>query len=348
MAVTIKDVGKVANVSPSTVSRVLANHPKISEATKRKVREAMEKLGYHPNLQARSLVVQSTNTIGIVMPNSAELALENPFFPEVLRGISLKARENHYGIYLTTGASSEEMYEEVVQMVQGKRIDGIILLYSKKNDPIMDYLLKEQFPFTVIGRPFINGERITYVDNDNVFITKQITDYLVSLGHEHIAFVGANMEMVYTIDRLAGLQQSLEQAEISFDESLIVHDNQLNNRLKEQFHELLKGEYPPTAIVAADDFAAIELISYAEELGIAVPEDISIVGFNNIMVGKYTKPSLTTVDINIYQLGVEAAKCLFELLKEEDFLPRRITVPAKIIERKSCCKKILHKKTIIS
>lgn len=341
VAVTIKDVGKVANVSPSTVSRVLANHPKISEATKRKVREAMEKLGYHPNLQARSLVVKSTNTIGIVMPNSAELALENPFFPEVLRGISLKARESHYGIYLTTGASTDEIYQEVVQMVQGKRVDGIILLYSKTNDYIMDYLLKEQFPFTVIGRPFINAERITYVDNDNIYITKQITDYLLGLGHTRIAFVGANMEMVYTIDRLQGLQQSLEQAEVSFDERFVVYDTQLKNGMKEQFSKLLQDPHPPTAIVAADDFVAIELISYAEDLKIAVPEDISIVGFNNIIIGKYIKPSLTTVDINIYQLGVEAAKYLLQLLKEDDFVPRRITVPAKIVERKSCCRKTM-------
>lgn len=143
MAVTIKDVGKLANVSPSTVSRVLANHPKISDETKRKVREAMEELGYHPNLQARSLVVKSTKTIGIVMPNSTERVLENPFFPEVLRGICLEARKSQFGIYLTTGATEEEILQEVIEMVQGKRVDGIILLYSKTNDQIMDYLLQK-------------------------------------------------------------------------------------------------------------------------------------------------------------------------------------------------------------
>ncbi|MFT8320125.1 MAG: LacI family DNA-binding transcriptional regulator [Bacillus sp. (in: firmicutes)] len=337
MSVTIKDVGKEANVSPSTVSRVIANHPKISEETKIKVREAMEKLGYHPNLQARSLVVKTTNIIGIVMPHSAELLLENPFFPEVLRGISLKARKNKYGLYITTAGAEEEIYQEVVQMVQGKRVDGIILLYSKTNDKVMDYLVNVSFPFTVIGRPYTNSENITYVDNDNISITKQITEYLINLGHQHIAFVGANNETVFTIDRLEGYKQALKQADIPIDGALIIHDQKLKENSKMVFQVLMQQDMPPTALVVVDDFVAIQLISYAEECNISVPNDISIVGFNNIMIAKYIKPSLTSVDINIYQLGVEAAQCLMEIIKYPDNLPKQITIPAKMIKRKSCC-----------
>ncbi|KAB7665140.1 LacI family DNA-binding transcriptional regulator [Bacillus sp. B1-b2] len=336
MGVTIKDVGKLANVSPSTVSRVLANHPKISDETKRKVREAMEELGYHPNLQARSLVVKSTKTIGIIMPNSTERVLENPFFPEVLRGICLEARKSQFGIYLTTGATEEEILQEVIEMVQGKRVDGIILLYSKTNDQIMDYLLQNKFPFTVIGRPFQNAERISYVDNDNVYITKEITEYLIGLGHRSIAFIGANMEMVFTIDRLSGYKQALKENGIEFQKNFIVYDKELNGQVKEKILELLKQEVAPTAFVVSDDFIAIELLSYAEELQISVPDDLSIVAFNNIPTGKYMKPSLTSVDINIFQLGVEATKCLLEEIKFPQSLTKRITVPAKMIERSSC------------
>lgn len=336
MGVTIKDVGKLANVSPSTVSRVLANHPKISDETKRKVREAMEELGYHPNLQARSLVVKSTKTIGIIMPHSTERVLENPFFPEVLRGICLEARKSQFGIYLTTGATEEEIVQEVIEMVQGKRVDGIILLYSKTNDQIMDYLLQNKFPFTVIGRPFQNAERISYVDNDNVYITKEITEYLIGLGHREIAFIGANMEMVFTIDRLFGYKQALKENGIEFQKNFIVYDKDLNGQVKEKILELLNQVKAPTAFVVSDDFIAIELLSYAEELQISVPKDLSIVAFNNITTGKYMKPSLTSVDINIFQLGVEATKCLLEEIKYPQSLTKRITVPAKMIERSSC------------
>lgn len=338
MAITIKDVARIAQVSPSTVSRVIANNPRISEKTKRRVREAMDELGYHPNFQARSLVVKSTKTFGIIMPNSATKVLENPFFPEVLRGISLVAREHRFGIYLSTGATQDEIYEEVVQMVQGRRVDGIILLYSKTNDRVMKYLLDEDFPFTVIGRPFVNAERITYVDNDNIYTTNQVTKYLIDKGHRRISFIGVNTEDVFTIDRLEGYKQALEEADISLNEKYIVHEMTMKENGKQTILEILSGHYPPTAMVVIDDFLAIEIISYAEDLNINVPDDVSIVSFNNIMLAKHMKPPLTSVDIDIFNLGIEAANCLLEKIQEPESLPKRITIPAKMIERKSSSK----------
>lgn len=335
MAITIKDVAREANVSPSTVSRVIGNHPGISEETKKRVRNVMKNLGYYPNLQARSLVVRSTETIGIVMPNSATQALQNPFFPEVLRGISHKVHENNYGVYLTTGISEEETYNQVVAMVQGRRVDGIILLYSKTDDKLMKYLLDEQFPFTVVGRPQQNAEHTTYVDNDNIYITKQVTDYLIQNGHRKIAFIGTNMDLVFTIDRMEGYKQSLSAAGIPFNEKYIIDDECIKARGKEGIAKFFENTDRPTAIVVADDIMAIELLSYSEELDITIPDDISMISFNNILLAEYTKPSLTSVDINIFQLGFEAANCLLEKIKNPEALPKRITIPATIIERKS-------------
>ncbi|MEK5523941.1 LacI family transcriptional regulator [Heyndrickxia sporothermodurans] len=338
MAVTIKDVARVAQVSPSTVSRVIADNPRISEETKRRVREAMDELGYHPNFQARSLVVKSTKTIGIIMPNSATQVLENPFFPEVLRGISLIARENRFGIYLSTGATQEEIFEEVIQMVQGRRVDGIILLYSKTDDKIMKYLLDEDFPFTVIGRPFHNAERITYVDNDNIYATKQVTKYLIDKGHKKIAFIGVNTEDVFTIDRMEGYKQAMEEAGIPIKEDYVIHEKWLKENEKEAIIEYFFSKELPTAIVLTDDFLAIKLMSIAEDLSIRVPEDISLVSFNNIMLCQYMRPPLSSVDINIFQLGLEAANCLLDKINHPETLPKRITIPAKMIERKTCAK----------
>lgn len=336
MAVTIKDVAKVARVSPSTVSRVIADNPRISEETKKRVREAMIELGYHPNFQARSLAVKSTQSIGIIMPNSATKVLENPFFPEVLRGISQVAREDRYGIYLSTGATQEEIFEEVVQMVQGRRVDGIILLYSKTNDTVMNYLLEEDFPFTVIGRPYNNAERITHVDNDNIYATKQVTKYLIDKGHKRITFIGLNPEVVFTIDRMEGYKQALQEAGIPFNEQLVVQESSLKEGGVEAAKEFLLANEPPTALVVTDDFVAIELMSYAESINIRVPEDISIISFNNIMLTNHMRPPLTSVDIDIFQLGLEAASCLIEKIKNPTILPKRLTIPATMIERKSC------------
>ena len=168
MAVTIKDVAKLADVAPSTVSRVIANNSRISEATKRKVKKAMEQLGYHPNQNARSLASQSTQTIGLVMPSSGDVVFQNPFFPSILQGISEGAREKKYALQMTTGKLEKETLEAVINMVQGKRVDGMILLNSKVEDKVISYLRERDFPFVVIGKPSKDAEEITHVDNDNV------------------------------------------------------------------------------------------------------------------------------------------------------------------------------------
>ncbi|MCH1626141.1 LacI family DNA-binding transcriptional regulator [Ferdinandcohnia quinoae] len=335
MSITIKDVARVANVSPSTVSRVISNNSRISEETKKRVKKAMKQLGYHPNFQARSLVVKSTETVGIVMPFSASTVLQDPFFPEVIRGISVKAKENRYGMYLSTGGSEDEIFEEVTRVVQGRRVDGLILLYSRTDDKVMKYLLDVGFPFTVIGRPYVGAERITFVDNDNIYITKQVTDYLIQLGHSKIAFVGIDMDFVLSIDRIEGYKQALHEAGIEFREDYIIQKSYLKGE-KSAITAFLTSPDAPTALVVTDDFLALELFSHLEALNIRIPEDISIISFNNYFMAEHSKPLLTSVDIDIFQLGYEAANCLIEKIKNPESLPKRITIPAKMIERKSC------------
>jgi DNA-binding LacI/PurR family transcriptional regulator len=339
MVVTIKDVAREANVAPSTVSRVIANNPRISEKTKKRVKEVMNQLGYYPNLQARSLVAKSTQTIGVIMPNSAYHAFRNPFFPEVLRGISMNAHESKYGIYLSTGSTEEEIHEEVLSMVNGRRVDGIVLLYSRVNDRTMNYLEESGFPFTVVGRPSMNEERITYVDNDNIFITKQVTNYLIELGHKNIAFVGGNLDFVVTIDRLNGYNMALMEAGLPVTDAYFVHEKFVNEKGKDAIRTLVELEVPPTALVTQDDLMAYEIISHLEKLNIKVPDDISIVSFNNLSLSEHSKPPLTSVDIGTFQLGHVATKCLIEKIENPETLPIRITIPTRLIERKSCAVK---------
>ncbi|PSL41587.1 LacI family transcriptional regulator [Planomicrobium soli] len=336
MAITIKDVAKQAEVSPATVSRVIADNPRISEKTKQKVRETMESLGYYPNFQARNLVAQKTRTIGVIMANSTTLAFQNPFFPEVLRGISVSAHNSQYGIYLSTGATEEEIYDEVVAMDQGKRVDGIILLYSRVGDRIMDYLMKSGLPFSVVGRPHRNADTISYVDNDNISITKQVMSHLIGMGHKRIAFIAGGIDFVVSLDRLEGYEESLAENGISFQEEYIVKQDAMQQDGKKAIRRLFDLEDPPTAIVTHDDLVAYEVIGYLEDLQIRVPEDVSIIGFNNHALSKHLKPPLSSVDICIYELGFEAANLLLEKITDEQAAPRQITVSSRLIERGSC------------
>lgn len=335
MGVTIKDVAKASNVAPSTVSRVIADHPRISEETKKRVRKAMKQLGYTPNVNARSLANRSTQAIGIVMPSSADKALQNPFFPEVLRGISAVAHDLDYSLYISTGETEEEIYEGIVRMVNGNRVDGILLLYSRINDRVMKFLLEKNFPFVLIGKPHNRIDEITHVDNDNVKAAMGITKQLISQGHKHIAFIGGSTDLVVTIDRMRGYQLALQEAKIPLKDEYHIHTEFLKSGGREAVHKLFSLPEPPTGLVIADDLMSIGVITMLEEFGISVPDDVSIVSFNNIFLSELTRPPLTTVDIQIYELGQQATKCLIEKVKNKHEPAKRIIVPFQIVNRQS-------------
>ncbi|RLQ97224.1 LacI family DNA-binding transcriptional regulator [Falsibacillus albus] len=336
MAVTIKDVAKAANVAPSTVSRVIANHPRISERTKKKVREAMENLGYHPNFIARSLANQSTQVLGLVMPGSTEVFFQNPFFPTVLRGLSEGADEKQYALQLTTGKTEEEIYNGVVQMVQGGRVDGVVLLYSKVEDRLLMYLKERNFPFVMIGKPFKYVEEITHVDNDNFRATKEVAQYMLDLGHERIAFIGGDLNLVVTVERLLGYEKALRQAGIPLRDDYIIHEEFLREGGREAVNELMMLKEPPTALIVVDDLMALGVLNTLDEMNIRVPEDISIISFNNVLMTEMSKPPLTSVDINIFDLGFQAAKSLIQRIENPKEPIKRVIVPHEIVKRCSC------------
>lgn len=336
MAVTIIDVAREANVSPSTVSRVIADHPRISEKTKKKVREVMERMHYYPNFQARNLAARTTQTIGVVMANSATLAFQNPFFPEVIRGISTTAHACQLGLYLSTGGTEEEIFQEVVAMVQGRKVDGVILLYSRVDDKTLNYLREMKFPFTIVGRPYDFENQIDFVDNDNKQIAKDVVNYLMDLGHREIAFIGGDVRFVVSADRLEGYRAALEDHQLKYQEKYFIQDFAFEQDGKEAIRQLMEEEQPPTALIAHDDSVAYEIIRYLEQLEIRVPEDVSIISFNNHALSEHVKPPLTSVDINIFELGIQATELLLKRIKQPESEASHQFVDTTLIVRDSC------------
>ncbi|SDK47938.1 LacI family DNA-binding transcriptional regulator [Sediminibacillus albus] len=333
--VTIKDVAKVTGVSPSTVSRVIADNPRISPATKKKVREAMEHLGYHTNIHARNLVAKSTKAIGVIMPSSADKALQNPFFPEVLRGIGSVIHERQYSLTLSSGETEQEILAEVQRMVYGSYVDGVILLYSRVDDPVMSFLQERDFPFVMVGKPFEKLQEITHVDNDNFTAGKQITNYLIASGHEKIAFIGGSKDLFVTRDRESGYQSALTDAGLPNNDAYKIHTEFLKSGGREAVERLLSLPVRPTAIVVTDDLMSLGVLSTLEESGVQVPRDISLVSFNNAYLSEITRPALTTVDIHIHELGAQSARALIERTVDKTVPSRRIIVPYNIIYRNS-------------
>lgn len=336
MSVTIKDVAAQANVAPSTVSRVISDSPLISEKTKRKVQKVMDEMGYHLNYNAQMLATQSTKTIGIIMKNSTSEFMHSSFFPEVIRGISALCSKYDFSISLTTGESEEEIFADTVKMVRGKRVDGMIVLYSKKDDKVVPYLIESGIPFVVIGKPLIQSSKIMFVDNDNVQAAKEATDFLLNLGHKKIAFIGEDDQFEVSEARLNGFIQAVKAQGLAVSKGYIKNIQFDPHHGKQVITELMGLAEPPTALVVSDDLNALIVLTALSEKNIKVPDDMSMIVFNNSVISKVANPPLTTVDTQIFQLGYESANCLIELVKDPQMFRKSVIIPTVIVERNSC------------
>lgn len=331
MAVTIKDVAKRANVATSTVTRVIQDSPKISEATKARVRKEMKALGYEPNYSAQSLASRMTQSLGIIMPESDEAIFQNPFFLESIRGISELVNDKNYTLSIVTGRTGDELLARVKVMTRAGRVDGFIILYSKKEDKVVEFFHTEKIPYTVIGKPQQFISETTHVDNDNYQAAKDVAAYLIGLGHLYIAYIGGDRERTVNTERLKGYQDALQEAHLPVTGQYIIKEPFTSA----QIQALLQLPQPPTAIIVNDDIVAMTLYKTLTQLGVQVPGQISLVSFNNLMLAELMNPSLTSVDIHIYDLGYQAAKSLIEKIEDPKEPTKHIIVPHHIIERES-------------
>lgn len=332
MSVTIKEIAERAGVSPSTVSRALAGNPRISQKTRARIQRIIDELGYHPNMNARSLVVKSSGTIGVVLPRSGDSAFLNPFFPEVLRGITAALEAHRYALLLATGRDDTVKQEHVVRMVQGKQVDGVILLESRADDHLVAYLYEQRIPTVMIGRPLIQG--LPYVDNDNVLAGKQATAYLLKRGHRRIAFLGGSLAYAVTVDRRDGYMRAMDEAGVDASMRHVLLTDFSEEDAYREVMEVLGRSDRPTAFVVADDLMALGVMGAVQSAGLKIPDDVSIVSFNNVLLSRLTNPPLTSVDIRILELGRKAVEMLFALLEKSSASHVHI-VSTEIIERGS-------------
>ncbi|MEW4354764.1 LacI family DNA-binding transcriptional regulator [Streptococcus pneumoniae] len=327
MRVTIKDVAKLAGVSPSTVTRVVQNKSSISDETKKRVRKAMKELNYHPNLNARSLVSSYTQVIGLVLPDDSDIFYQNPFFPSVFRGIAQAAAEHHYAIQIATGKNEEERMEAISQMVMGKRVDGLIFLYSQENDPLIQMVSEEQFPFLILGKslsPFI-----PLVDNDNIQAGIDAAEYFIQKGCKHIAFLGGNKKLFVTQDRYQGYQEALKQHGLALDHHSVTFASEFLEDKGYQFTKrLLKHNPEVDAIITTDALLAEGVCKYIE----SHKRDVPVLTFSSL------RPKLELsahIDINTLELGRTSFNTILQIIndaKENRQICYRQLIPHQIIE----------------
>lgn len=338
MAVTIKDVAALAGVSPSTVSRTCKNNPSISEETKERVRKAMAELGYEPNFQASNLASQNSRTIGIILPASAKEVYENSFYLEAIQGISHYCNGRQYMTTIVTGQDEAEILDAVRSMSRSGKVDGFIILYSKKDDPVIDYLFNEGLLYILIGKATQYTNQTIYIDNDNLLAGREAAEYLYQLGHRRIAYLGSDSSLMFSADRKAGYQLSLASHQLPVRPEYCVEVKNVSENNEEAIRGLLMQKDRPTAILVSDDILAVSLERVCLENHLAIPEDLSIISFNNSLFARLTSPQLTSIDIGAGQLGSEAASQIINHIENPNLLATKIIVPHHLIERDSCCK----------
>lgn len=333
MAVTLKDIAALSGVSPSTVSRVCKDHPSISRETKEKVRKAIEQLGYEPNIPS-SVTESKPKTIGIILSPSD--SFENAFHLEVIRGISQFCNQHNYMNTIIAGQNEAEILKVIENLVKSEQVDGFIITYSKQNDPIADYLYNEGLLYVVIGKAYNFSNETICVDNDNVLATQEATEYLINLGHKNIAYLGSDGNFMFTSDRKAGFQLALINHGLPINPENIIEFPEIPEEDTTAIRRLLSRQDRPTAILVSDDIFALALERVCIDVGLSIPEDLSILSFNNSLFARLTSPQLTSMDINSVQLGIEAASQVINHIENPNLLATKIVVPHKLVERHSC------------
>ena len=337
MAVTIKDVAKLAGVSPSTVSRVCNNNPAISRETQDKVRRAMAELGYElPTAAPEPQVVPTVKSIAIVLPPSDRDAYENTFYLKAIRGISQICNERSVASTVVTGSNDHELLRSIQTLHRSERVDGFILLYSKREDFVVEYLCEHGLLYVIVGKPSDLAGQTVCIDNDNLLAGREATDYLYDLGHRRIGYIGSKNDYLYAADRRSGYQLSLLLHELPVKSEYCVEMEGVHSSGTDTLKLLLEREDRPTAFVVSDDMLALSLERVCIQKGLRIPDDISIIAFNNSLYAQLTSPQLTAVDINSFLLGQEAANQIINHVENPNLTTSKVVVPHRIIERSSC------------
>ncbi len=326
---TIKDVAKLAGVNPSTVSRVIADNPKISQETKERVYVAMRELKYRPNAIARSLASQSrTRIIGVILPSNNEKLFHNPFFIRVISSISSCAQNNGY--YIMHGHSADEEGEIKIlkDLVNSRWVDGMILTTTRQNDKCIEYLNEVSMPFVVIGK--VDDEVRAYtVDNDNTAAMYDATKQMIKKGYRKICFIGGSLEFRVNQERLQGYKNAMQEYKIDITEHMMfTYDDSEECGIKgmEQF----LNYFVPEAIVTTDDLIAFGACQKGYEI---IGEYIPVVGFNNTPVSVYRYPQFSSVEIFADKLGYYSAEMLIHLLEGTEVPPKHRNVDTQFYDR---------------
>lgn len=328
----LKDVAREANVSISTVSRVFNSPEKVRPATRERVRDVADALGYRPSRVARRLRLEegSANLIGLVIPD-----IQNPFFANVTRGVEDVACDQDYALLLSN--SDEDLAKQTVALetLRTEDVDGVIVPPVRPDDPAVCDLIETSIAVVCVDRRLEDLRVDTIVSNNREGAYKAVT-HLIGLGHERIAFLGGISGISTTDERRAGYREALRDHDLSVDPALVEEGEPHRERGAPLTNELLDLDRPPTALFTGNNLTTLGALSALNQRGVRVPEDIALVGYDEVPWPMALNPPPTVIKQPGYEMGRRAADTLLERLTTPDRSPSTVTLQSDLVVRRSC------------
>jgi LacI family transcriptional regulator len=328
---TLEDIARLSGFSRSTVSRVINGDENVKEDTRQLVMEVVQKINFQPNLIARSLAAGRTNVLGLVIPAGVSTIFTDPYFPQLIQGVSTACNAQGYSVMMWL---AEPEYERrmIGQIMHSGLLDGVIVSSMLIDDPIVQSLYDSKMPFILIGRhPTLD---VNYLDVDNLSAGREAVLHLIRLGYKRIATITGPQNMIAGYDRYQGYQRALEEHNLPLNPKLVAEGDFSEAGGYSGMLKLL-GEKPDAVFVATDTMA-IGALRALREVGLRVPEDVAIVGFDDMPEAARTDPALTTARQPTLHMGLVAVETLVEIIRYPAAQTRNVILPIELIIRKSC------------
>ncbi len=325
----MKQVAEKARVSTTTVSHVINNTRVVSEDARERVLAVIQELRYIPSAVARSLKNDRTHTLGMMIPNNS-----NPYFAEIIQSLEDTCFEFGYNIILCNSYDDPKKQAAYIRVLMEKRIDGLILVSSGSDEELTRLLADEGIPKVLVDRE-LDGVAADFIEADHEDGGYQATQYLISLGHTRIACVAGPENILASAARIRGYQRALQQAGISYDPALLVHADFTSQGGFNAFQHLLALADRPSAIFASNDLMAIGGICAANQAGIRIPDDLSVIGYDDIALASFSTPPLTTIAQPKQAIGRLTAEVLVQRIKCPESSLRRELIKSQLVVRSS-------------
>lgn len=330
----LEDIAKKAGVSRSTVSRVVNDDPNVNERTRTRVQQIIEQHQYQPHPAARALVTQRTNLIGVAIPQTSNVFFgDNSYFPMLLQGIAEAIIHRDYAMMLWLSQSHEERAGFSERVTRNRQPDGLIIASVTQDDPLFSKLVKMKRLFVMVETPPRLEDTVNYVTIDNIAASRQIVEHLITQGRRRIAYITGQINIRDGVDRLRGYESALKNADIPIDSDLIFY-GQFSRPFGYEGAKALMS-MRPDAIVCGGDTIAVGAMEALKEMGLRIPDDVAVAGFDDLDVAVHADPPLTTIRHSVQHVGEVAAQLLIDLIEGKVQAPHHIVLPTELIVRRS-------------